>query len=98
MPSEAGQRQLVYLYKRVLPLTHSLAQHTPGDSMEDRFTNFGVQNGFEALNLTKTGFCEIPPPFPPPEDRHGNVFSSITRSKLFHDDVIAHGMAIRLEY
>ena len=42
--------------------THSRTQHGPGDSMEDWVTNCGVQNGFEALTPTKTGFCKIPPP------------------------------------
>ena len=43
----------------------SLTQHSLGDSMEDWVTNFGIQIGFKALTLTKTGFCEISPPSPP---------------------------------
>ena len=52
---------IIYVYKRVRPLTHSLTQHGPGDSMEDWVTNFGVQIGFEVSTLNKTWFCEIDP-------------------------------------
>ena len=55
----------IYIYKRVRPLTHSIIQNGPGDSMEDWVTNFGVLIGFEALTPTKTGFFEILPPSPP---------------------------------
>ena len=61
---DSCKRIKIYIYKRALPLTHSLTQHGPGDSVEHCITNFGVQIGFEALTPTKTGFCEIPPPSP----------------------------------
>ena len=46
----------MYIYKRVHPLTHSLTQQGPGDSMEDWVTNFGVETGFEVLIPIKTEF------------------------------------------
>ena len=46
------------------PLTHTLTQRCPGDSVEDWVTNFGVQIGFGFLTPTKTEFCEISNPSP----------------------------------
>ena len=53
-----------YLHKRFLQFAHSQTHHGPDDSKEVSTTNFGVQIDFETLAPTKTGFCEIPPPFP----------------------------------
>ena len=51
----------IYTYKRVRPLTHSLTQYGPGDSMEDWVTNFGVQTGFKALTPLRRGFTKFCP-------------------------------------
>ena len=80
---DSCKRIKIYIYKRVRLLTHSLTQHGPGDSMEERLTNFGVQIGFEALTLTKTRFFKI---LPLPLRGQGavakNTFSSITRLQI----------------
>ena len=50
----------MHIYKRMQPLTDSLTQHNPGNSMEDWVTNFDAQIDFKDLISTKAEFCEIP--------------------------------------
>ena len=61
---------IIYVYKRVLPLTHSLTQHGPNNSMENWLKNFGIQISFEVLSPTKTVFCGILTPSSPQGGRH----------------------------
>ena len=80
---------LIYIHKRVRPLTRSLTQYCPRDSMEDWVTNFGVQVGFECLTQTNVGFCEIARNCPEGGRHQKNVFEHnvtpnyLTMTKLF---------------